>query len=337
MNPYSGNVYITNAYDYTIYGDLLCFNQQGQLQFRLNNIGLNPNTIVFSDKASQSDIDDNTEETENSLAFADKVWEYKPAPGQFINTSTSAYETGFTAEQVLERATEKLKKKSVISLGGFGGTITVGFPQPIPNIEGEYDFKVWGNATYNNNTGTGALGGSAEPGIVLVSKDINKNGIPDDEWYELAGSEYGKDTEIRNYEITYYRPQPANGDVRWKDNLGKEGFVKRNTFHQQDSYYPNWIEENEITFHGTRLKDNAVEEGNVWVGYCYPWGYADNHPNRTEYSQFKIDRAVDQNGQPVLLDQIDFVRIYTAVNQNIGWTGEISTEVVTVENLHYKK
>ena len=153
----------------------------------------------------------------------------------------------------------------------------------------------------------------------------------------MAGSEYGKDTEIRNYEITYYRPQPANGDVRWKDNLGKEGFVKRNTFHQQDSYYPNWIEENEITFHGTRLKDNAVEEGNVWVGYCYPWGYADNHPNRTEYSQFKIDRAVDQNGQPVLLDQIDFVRIYTAVNQNIGWTGEISTEVVTVENLHYKK
>ena len=38
VNPYSGNVYITDAYDYTIYGDLLCFNQQGQLQFRLNTI-----------------------------------------------------------------------------------------------------------------------------------------------------------------------------------------------------------------------------------------------------------------------------------------------------------
>lgn len=113
--------------------------------------------------------------------------------------------------------------------------------------------------------------------------------------------------------------------------------IKRNTFHQQDSYYPNWIEEDEITFHGTRLKDNAVEEGNVWVGYCYPWGYADNHPNKTEYCQFKIDWAVDQNGQPVLLDKIDFVKIYTAVNKDIGWTGEISTEVVTVENLHYKK
>ena len=66
----------------------------------------------------------------------------------------------------------------------------------------------------------------------------NGNGLPDDEWYELAGSEYGKDTETRNYEITYYRPQPANGDIRWTDNQGGEGFVYRNSYHQQDSYYP---------------------------------------------------------------------------------------------------
>ena len=45
INPYSNNVYITEARDYTTYGDLLCFNQQGQLMFRLNNIGLNPNTL----------------------------------------------------------------------------------------------------------------------------------------------------------------------------------------------------------------------------------------------------------------------------------------------------
>lgn len=236
----------------------------------------------------------------------------------------------------MERATEKLKKKSVISLGGFGGTITVGFHQSIRNSKGEYDFRILGNASYNQNTGTGALGGSAEPGIVLVSKDENVNGLPDDEWYELAGSEYGKDTETRNYEITYYRPQPANGDVRWTDNQGGEGFVYRNSYHQQDSYYPNWIEEDEITFRGTRLKNNAINEGGTWVGYCYPWGYADNHPNRSEFSQFKIDWAVDQNGNHVELDKIDFVKIYTAVNQNVGWMGEISTEVMTVEDLHFE-
>ena len=337
VNPYSGNVYITDAYDYTIYGDLLCFNQQGQLQFRLNNIGLNPNTIVFSDKASQSDIDDNTEETENSLAFANKVWEYKPAPGQFINTSTSAYKDGYTYEDVLKEATRRIQQKSIISLGGFGGTITVGFPQPIPNIKGEYDFKVKGNAYYNLKTGTGKLGGSAEPGIVFVSKDVNGNGMPDDEWYELKGSEYGKATETRGYEITYHRPNPANLKVFWKDNQGNEGYIFRNSFHNQESYYPLWIESDEITFQGTRLKDNAVPENGLWVGYCYPWGYADNHPNSKEGSNFKIDWAVDSSGSPVDLDQIDFVKIMTAVNQNAGQMGEISTEVTTIENLHFKK
>lgn len=337
INPYSGNVYITNAYDYTKYGDLFCFNQLGQLIFRLNNIGLNPNTVAFSREASQSEGNDDSGDTENSLAFANKVWEYHPAPGQFINTSTSAYQSGYTYEEVLEEATRMIQKKWVLSLGGFGGSITLGFPQSITNQTGEYDFKIWGNANYNMHTGTGALGGSSEPGIVFVSKDVNSNGLPDDEWYELAGSEYGKSTETRGYEITYYRPQLAKGDVAWKDNQGGSGVIQRNSYHQQDSYYPNWIEDKEISFQGTRLKDNAVNENGTWVGYCYPWGYADNHPYNTEGSQFKIDWAVDKNGDPVRLDAIDFVKIYTAVNQNVGWMGEISTEVMTVENLHYKK
>lgn len=50
VNPYSGNVYITEAYSYTITGDVLCFNTNGQLLFRLNRIGLNPNSVIFSQK-----------------------------------------------------------------------------------------------------------------------------------------------------------------------------------------------------------------------------------------------------------------------------------------------
>jgi len=46
---------------------------------------------------------------------------------------------------------------------------------------------------------------------------------------------------------------------------------------------------------------------------------------------------VDGNGTPADLDQIDFVKITTAVNQDAGQMGEISTEVTTVENLHFKK
>jgi hypothetical protein len=75
----------------------------------------------------------------------------------------------------------------------------------------------------------------------------------------------------------------------------------------------------------------------VWVGYAYDWGYADNHPNSTEMSKFKIDWAVDAQGNKVALDQIDFVKIYTAVNQYCTQIGELSTEITGVENLHYEK
>ena len=73
----------------------------------------------------------------------------------------------------------------------------------------------------------------------------------------------------------------------------------------------------------------------MWIGYCNAWGYADNHPNSTEMSKFKIDWAVDANGNKVVLDEIDFVKIYTAINQNAGPMGEISTEIMTVEDLHF--
>jgi hypothetical protein len=44
---------------------------------------------------------------------------------------------------------------------------------------------------------------------------------------------------------------------------------------------------------------------------------------------------VDANGNKVVLDEIDFVKIYTAINQNAGPMGEISTEIMTVEDLHF--
>jgi hypothetical protein len=326
INPYSGNVYITDAYHYTIMGDVLCFSPQGKLQFRLNGVGINPNTVVFSHISSSSA--DNSGESNTLSAFANKVWEYIPAPGQFINTVTSAYKEGFTAERVLTYAGEQIKKRSLLTLGGFGGNITLGFDHPVKNEAGAYDFKIYGNA----------YEGSSEPGIVLVSEDANGNGLPDDEWYELAGSEYDSGKVIKNYEITYYRPVSLLADVRWTDNQGKEGYIPRNSFHTENSYYPLWAG-NQMTFHGTLLPDNAVNKEingtEQWIQYAFPWGYADNHPNNSEYSQFKIEWAVDKDGNSVVLQAIDFVKIYCAVNQICGWTGETSTEISAVEDLHY--
>lgn len=346
INPYSGNVYITEAYSYTVTGDVLCFNQNGQLQFRLNRIGLNPNTVVFSNRASSTDTEEEEQPSPDApSAYANKVLAYCPAPGQFMNTSTTAYEKGFSAEDVRRKAEEKLKDPylCLLSLGGFGGSIVVGFDHTVPNISGAYDFKIYGNASYDSfGTLTGALGGSSEPGIVLVSKDVNGNGLADDEWYELKGSEYDSKHTIKDYAITYHRPASPLSSVKWTDNQGNTGYVYRNETHTKNDYYPAWIEEDEMTFYGSRLKDNAVNEPRPgmpehWVGYCYAYGYADNHPNDEKGALFKIDWAVDKEGRAVKLDGIDFVKIYTAVNQYCGWMGEISTEVQAVEDLHFAK
>ena len=346
INPYSGNIYITEAYSYTVTGDVLCFNQNGQLQFRLNRIGLNPNTVVFSNRASSTDTEEEEQPSPDApSAYANKVLAYRPAPGQFMNTSTTAYEKGFSAEDVRRKAEEKLKDPylCLLSLGGFGGSIVVGFDHTVPNMNGAYDFKIYGNASYDSfGTLTGALGGSSEPGIVLVSKDVNGNGLADDEWYELKGSEYDSKHTIKDYAITYHRPASPLSSVKWTDNQGNTGYVYRNETHTKNDYYPAWIEEDEMTFYGSRLKDNAVNEPRPgmpehWVGYCYAYGYADNHPNDEKGALFKIDWAVDKEGRAVKLDGIDFVKIYTAVNQYCGWMGEISTEVQAVEDLHFAK
>ena len=293
---------------------------------------------------------------EGATAYITKVLDFVPAVGQFTN-ALPAYDEGDTQEAMNEKVLAAIgnNKKGMISLGGFGGYVVVGFDHTITNVTGKRDFRVLGNAFYSaaNPDSDAPEGGSCEPGVIMVAYDKNQNGMPDeDEWYEIAGSAHedaalelwydkavaaGNDVETyRNYEITYYRPEPANQNVSWKDNQGNEGEILRNSFHNQESYYPVWIQENEITFRGTRLKDNAVPENGLWVGYCYPWGYADNHRNDKEGSNFKIDWAIDSNGESIVLDCIDFVKIMTAVNQDAGQMGEISTEVTTVENLHFK-
>lgn len=284
----------------------------------------------------------------NELTFAgepyiNRIFEYVPAPGQYINTPSSAWEKGYIESQVLDYANELLANADpgmvLLSLGSFGGYIVAGFDHTIVNLEGEYDFKIYGNAVYSKRpTLTGKPGGSAEPGIVMVSVDTNGNGLPDDEWYELAGSEYRHPLTLHDYEITYYRPESPDEPVRWTDNRNGQGYVPRNDDFHTQPYYPEWYTSDQISFRGTRLPDNAVNEGtggeDYWVLYCYDWGYADNHPNRTEMCQFKIEWAVDKNGDSVQLPGIDFIKVYTGLLQAVGDLGESSTEISGIEDLH---
>ena len=112
----------------------------------------------------------------------------------------------------------------------------MGFDHSIDNsssgYKGGYNFSITGNA----------FKGSSEPGIVYVMQDTNGNTLPDDEWYELKGSEYGKEETVQDYAVTYYRPTYSGADVQWKDNQGVKGkidYLKQ--YHDQPIYYPAWI------------------------------------------------------------------------------------------------
>ncbi len=285
--------------------------------------------------------------------YISTVYEYCPAPGQFVNVMPE-YEEGNTAADMVKKAQEAISGTNdvLISLGGFGGYVTFGFDHSVVNIHGQYDFKILGNAFYAdaNPHPEKGKGGSCEPGIVEVSFDRNRNGIPDDTWYELAGSAYRHAKTKHHYRITYYRPDtakaatPKKGSpltdttyIFWQDNYGSNGYVIKNVYHKQD-YYPKWIAQDSLTFKGTRLPDNAYDEsgrGSYYVLYAFDWGYVDNHPNdSTDLISFDIDWAVDANGNHVYLPCIDFVRVYTAENQTCGWIGETSTELSRAEDLH---
>ena len=47
VNPVNGDVYLTDAKSYTVFGDVLCFKKNGKLKFRIKEVGLNPKKVVF--------------------------------------------------------------------------------------------------------------------------------------------------------------------------------------------------------------------------------------------------------------------------------------------------
>ncbi len=267
-------------------------------------------------------------------SYLQAVDEYVPAPGQFVNTLpvTTADDTPQT---VAQKCTEAIagdytsQSHGMITLGAWGGYVTFHFDHPVVNVPGERDFAVFGNAFENN----------AEPAIIWVSVDRNQNGMPDDEWYEIKGSEYDNAATIHNYELTYTYSGEKQ-DVAWTDNQDNSGSISRNKYHKQE-YFPLWLtSKGTLTLTGCRLPDNASqvdngEGGLMWILPAYEYGYADNQPNSNrEGCSVDLSWAVDAKGNSVTLPYVDFIRCQNAMNQTCGSIGETSTEIIGAEDLH---
>jgi hypothetical protein len=175
-------------------------------------------------------------------------------------------------------------------LGGFGGY----WINPLSiNNGGGNDLSV----------GSNAFAAWEEPGIVSVMKDENKNGQPDDTWYELRGN-ISEEFIYRRYAVTYYK------GGAWQDSRGRYG-----TFAVG---YPDDAPD-EMTLPGTLIE----YYGGVFPKAGLMSGYAD-----TIYPVCDISNAVYIDGTPVdpPLDHIDFVRQHTGSFARTKAFGEISTE-----------
>ena len=276
--------------------------------------------------------------TAASSAACNKVFEFRPAPGQFVNE----HYTAATMDEACKYAEDRMAQTAYVSLGGFGGSIVVGFDHSIDN-DGSYNIAITGNA----------FDGSSEPGIVWVMQDENGDGLPNDTWYELRGSEYGKAETIQDYAVTYYRPSAPAQPVPWTDNRGGSGVVEYlGAFHTQDYYYPAWVEEESYTLRGTCLKSRSYDasgNGTYWVNPAFDWGYVDNFSaidrltDDDNYNaapadnHFKISNAVTFDGKDANLKYVDFVKVQVGLNTQCGWLGEVSTEVFGVKDFNRSK
>ena len=284
-----------------------------------------------------------------------QVLEYHPAPGQFVNLLPEA-DANSTQDDMNRRCEEQLREEgNLVHLGTYGGYITMKFDHPVENKAGS-DFLVKGNGMYANDDpkyGKETIGGSIEPGIVYVGVGDN---LETAKWYELAGSEYYT-SEIHDFEITYFKPTTEAGEHQlfssvcdnyikwnctWTDAKGERrdstGYHMKNQSHLQ-TYWPQWEGKDQLTFKGGCLPNNAVMyKPTYWVQYRYAkdaYGYADACPaNDQLYSSFDISWAVDEKGDPVGLDHIDYIRVMTGIFQYCGWLGETSTEIDAVVDLH---
>ncbi len=189
---------------------------------------------------------------------------------------------------------------------GWGGFVEVGFDRPIQNLPAGldphnpdgYDLIVFGNAFYVGGNPCQVWG---EPGYVEVGIDRNGNGVPDggDDWYLLL---------------------PRHPDPR--DATGVPRFPLPDQWFGSLSVCPTpivgYADITPITNQGHPLvPDDPFTPG---IQGLSAGGDA-----------FQLEWAVDwQTGQPVEIDQAQFVRITHAGNANLGAFGRSSTEVSAI-------
>lgn len=264
-----------------------------------------------------------------------QVVEYAPA---IFNDKGLQFSPIDTPATVLASVDQKLKGKAFsqfeqgVNLGSFGGYIVFRFDHTVMNVEGVRDFRIGSFATKTSYPAQG---------VVYVAFDANGNGKPDaDEWYELAGSEYGKTTTRMGLKAVYARPADVLPDEQIEEfaactiNDTEKHFYCYAMVPWSTSPYtvwPAWLRTSQegatLTYTDVVMLPPLATSPSDPTGYptppskWYDYGYVCNSdPTDIAGSSFDIDWAVDREGRKVRLPGVDFVKIQNATLQDLGYS-----------------
>ena len=121
VEPTSHKVYVCDAKDYVTPGALLCYNPEGRLLYRVPGIGINPNTVVFCDETVTLTRYQGEPEI---IGDIDRVFEYMPAPGQFVNLLPQ-YEPGDNAASMAAQTVTPVLLGFVFMRSGIWGALPI--------------------------------------------------------------------------------------------------------------------------------------------------------------------------------------------------------------------
>lgn len=292
-----------------------------------------------------------------SSPFATRVVEYQPAPGQFIN-NPDFNDPARALGPPQGGGTTAPDNTKVVTLGGFGGSITLAFDQPILDQPASnlnplgLDAIVFGNAFFVGSTPARRW---AEAGVIEISRDDNLNGLPDDPWFVIPGTHLGTVPAARRLTVTYsdtnaglppvnksWIPSSRAGQT-WSVTayaLPLDIFTGPVVVNPLGLSAPTWgtagyADSSPTLILGDLDGDNLIDDPNLAPEdfYTRPSDPAalDTTPGSGGGDAFDLAWAVDpESGQPATLDRFDFIRITSAVNAVRGLFGEASVEIAGV-------
>lgn len=268
------------------------------------------------------------------IPFATRVIEYAPAPGQFISDPTFN-DPIRSLGPPLGGGTSAPNNESVVTLGGFGGVLVLGFDHTVedhPLNPLGLDAIVFGNAYW--------VGGNpdrhwAECATIEISRDDNSNGLADDTWYLIPGSHLA--TPVLLDSVTW-----AGGVTTYAYELpdmpfGATVVVNPVADTQNEGIY-GYAEYSPTLFLGDLDGDDLVDDDEMSPEMFYT--VPDNPfeagltPGSGGGDAFDIAWALDpETGKPANLVGFDFVRLTTPLHIILPAIGEKSAEIDAVADV----